>query len=106
MDKTDDIILKFEKNHVLYNNADNDCLLRLFGVQIQNYDLLRVWLCLRLNSKFVSRSKKKTSNLEIRRRFCTVGVVYYLNDKTAQMSRLLVFALDALALCIIRSLKR
>ena len=38
IDKTETMIL--EKNNVLYNKADKNYLIRLFFVQIHNYDLL------------------------------------------------------------------
>jgi len=38
---------EIEKNHGLCDKADKDYSLRVFCVQIRNYDLLCVWLYLR-----------------------------------------------------------
>jgi len=43
--------LNSKKNHWLYDKADKDYSLRVFCIQIQNYELLCVWFYLRHDSK-------------------------------------------------------
>jgi len=64
MDKTEAMTFEIEKNHELYDKADQDYSLGIFCVQIHNYDFLCVWLYLRHDSKwptFISQASKRRS---------------------------------------------
>jgi len=93
------------KDHRLYDKADKDYSLRVFYVQIRNYDLLCVWLYLCHDSKwqnFIYPAGKRRAASKSVDGFPHSGSCFVWIAKPLKVAFAFVVALDAfaIALCI------